>query len=127
MAEESRSGDWVTKALRYAARIIGTVVAGLWVMVGSMHLIGEREPWTVDGAIMTGLIVASAVSVYVAWRRERLGGLLVLACGVGHSVFALIASTRNQGLAVMLAGGPLLIAGILFLASWWRQQTKERA
>ena len=126
MAQKGRSGDRVTKVLRWAARAIGSVVAGFWVMVGSLDAFVEPEPWTLDGFVMAALIVASAVSIYVAWRREGLGGLLVLACGVAHSVLALIESTHNRGVAVMLAGGPLLIAGILFLASWWRQRS-ERA
>jgi len=69
---------------------------------------------------MTGLIPASALSVLITWRQEEIGGTLLLICAIAHSTFEYFASGHNQGLAMLISGGPFLLVGILFLASWWR-------
>jgi hypothetical protein len=66
------------------------------------------------------LIVTSILGVLVAWFREGLGGAILLTVGVAHSTFALFAAGHNRGLAMLISGGPFLLIGVLFLASWWR-------
>jgi hypothetical protein len=62
------------------------------------------------------------LSVLIAWWRDGLGGTLVVVCAIAHSTFAAIASGHHHGLAVLISGGPFLLVGILFLASWWRSR-----
>jgi hypothetical protein len=66
---------------------------------------------------MAGLIVVSALAVLIAWRWAGIGGLLVILSGVAHSAFALIASGRNRGIAMLISGGPFIVIGALFLLS----------
>jgi hypothetical protein len=70
--------------------------------------------------VLAVLIVASALGVLIAWWREGIGGTIIVICAVAHSTFAYIASGHNKRFAMLITGGPLLVAGILFLASWWR-------
>jgi len=115
----------VTKWVRWSARGIGSLVAGWWVLVGAAHAIAGTDPWTWESAVLTALIVSSAVGVLIAWMREGIGGLVVTFCGAAHSIFAYVVAGHNKGVAMMLAGIPLLIAGILFLVSWKRQTGRE--
>lgn len=114
------SGDRVMKWIGWLARGIGSFVAMFWLLAGIVSGIAESQPWTVESAIMAGLITASALSVLIAWRREGIGGMLVIICAIAHSAFAYVASGHNQGLAMLISGGPFLLIGVLFLASWWR-------
>lgn len=72
--------------------------------------------------MLAGLIVASALGVLIAWWQEGIGGTIIVICAIAHSTFATIASGHNKGFAMLITGGPLLVAGILFLASWWRSE-----
>ena len=88
--------------------------------IGVVSGVSEPEPWTLESTIMAGLIVASALGVLIAWWREGIGGVVVVVCAVAYSTFAYVVAGHNKALAVSVSGGPFLLAGLLFLASWWR-------
>jgi hypothetical protein len=68
--------------------------------------------------MMTGLTVASLLSILVAWWRGGIGGTFLLICGAAHSTLAVFASGHNKLGAVLISGGPFLLLGALFLAAW---------
>ncbi|NDJ79383.1 MAG: hypothetical protein GYB65_24295 [Chloroflexi bacterium] len=106
------------RGLRWAARITGTLVAGLWLLVGITGAISEGfGPLDAESATMATLMVVSAVAVGVAWRREDTGGWLVVGCGLAHAVFALLAAEHNHLLAMSVMGLPLVVIGTLFLVT----------
>lgn len=111
--------------MRWAVCAIGSLVASFWVVIGAAGAVAGGEPWTGESAMMVTLIVSSALAVLLAWRWEGVGGALILACGIAHSLFAYVSAGHNRGLAIMFAGGPLMIAGLLFLGSW--RQRREAA
>ena len=51
-------------------------------------------------------------------NREKIGGILVIACGIILSASAYISSGHNRVMAMLMTGGPLVVSGILFLISW---------
>ena len=104
--------------MRWEAQTVGSLVAAFWVVIGTAGAVAGGEPWTWESAVMVTLIVSSALSVLLAWRWERVEGALVLLRGIARSLFASISAGHNRGLAIMLAGGPFVIAGLLFLGSW---------
>lgn len=117
-----RSANW----LRYIARGIASVLVAGWlftVMVGALF---EREPWTLESTIMAVLILALSVGVAVAWRREGLGGAIVLAAGIAFAAFAYLSAGHNKGFAMMVSGVPFLAVGALFLAVHWTASRSRR-
>jgi len=60
-------------------------------------------------------VYAVVLALIFAWRWPRLGGVLFLALAVG---FAFVFGWREMGILVLMAG-PLVLAGVLFLASGW--------
>jgi hypothetical protein len=114
--ESTRQRNW----LRWLARGVGTPVAGFWLFVGVVSGLVEGAPWDWESSVLAALIVASAVSVAAAWRWERAGGIAVVACGLAHCAFALIAAGHSKGFAVLISGAPFLLAGGLFLWSSYR-------
>ncbi len=113
------------KWMRWIARGIGSLAAALWLFVGIVSGISEPGPPTLEGVILAGLIVTSALAVALAWWRGSIGGIVVIACGAAFSTFAYFTAGHNKGLAMLISGGPFLVAGILFLASWWRSRTSS--
>ncbi|RMG45280.1 MAG: hypothetical protein D6723_18550 [Acidobacteria bacterium] len=55
----------------------------------------------------------------IAWWKEGLGGLLLFACGIAGSMFAGMAAGRNKAMAMLVTGGPFVVAGFFFIGSWW--------
>lgn len=98
---QDRRGKW----LRWLARAVGAFVAGFWPFIGVLSAIGGDEPWTYESTIMALLTIAAVVAVMVAWRREGLGGTLLLLVGVAHLVSA--------GLAMASELGPTPAVGVL--------------
>ena len=121
------SGKQVALWLRWIARGLGTLVAGFWVFIGMLEAIFGSDPWTVESTVLAVLIVAAAVAVTVAWWREGIGGSLLLLVGIAHGVFAFVAAGHNKLFAVAITGVPVLLVGLLFLASWWRNRQAQTA
>lgn len=106
-------------AVRWVARILGVLLVGLFVVFA----IGQGlQPLKLPGAefgLMSVLLVALS-GMLVAWRRELLGGLMIVA---GMTAFYLI----NFTVSGQLPGGwvfPLcFVPGILALVCWLSRRT----
>ena len=122
MANVSNTGDRATKRMRWIARGIGSLVVALWLFMGIAYGIVESHPWTLEDAIMAGLTITSTLGVLIAWWREGIGGTVLVVCAIAHSTFAYIVAGHNKGFAMLVSGGPFLLVGFLFLASWWRSR-----
>jgi hypothetical protein len=62
--------------------------------------------------IPTGIVL---VVLAVSWRWERIGAILFMALGIWY---LLTAWGRFHWSAYVVISGPLLLIGVLFLASW---------
>ena len=62
--------------------------------------------------IPTGIVL---VVLAVSWRWERIGAILFMALGIWY---LLTAWGRFHWSAYVVIAGPLLLVGVLFLASW---------
>ena len=135
------SENRLAKGIRWAARIVGGLIAVMAVAMLFAPLIrGEVELTEIEGykAIVVYLqdifMCSSAIVVVVGyivswWRMLPAGILLVLAGLAVGANFFLPASFRtpwSQGdpvgavvVGFVLVGLPFLIAGVLFLSSWW--------
>jgi hypothetical protein len=109
--------------MRWLARGIGSAVAGLWLVIGLLRGIGDSEPWTWESTAITLLVVASVLGVLIGWRREAIGGIILVTMAAVFSAFAWATAGHNKGFAMLISGGPFLVAGVLFLASWRRTGT----
>ena len=87
----------------------------------SAEVIAEYElgprPFSYQSALLAALIVFSAGATAIAWWREHIGGLLLLAAGIGQAAFSLTTGGPNRLLAMAISGGPFLVSGALFLLS----------
>lgn len=106
--------------MKKAARIIGLVIVSiiaalyLFIIVGSIF---DRESFSTDfeSLGMAALSIFTIFSVLLAWIKIRLGVWFILGAGVLFTIFALVTAGSHYLMAVMAAGGPLILGGILIL------------
>jgi hypothetical protein len=131
MANSNRTDDRTTKWLRWTARGLGSLVAVLWVLIGIAEVAFPHTPpspeASLQGAILAGLGTTTVLGVLIAWWRERIGGTIVVIGAIALSTFGYITAGRNKVWVMLFTGGPFLVAGILFLASWRRSQQADDA
>ena len=124
MANVNHTGDRAMKWMRWIARGVGSSVVALWLFMGIAYDIVESRLWTLEDAIMAGLVITSALGVLIAWWREGIGGTILVICAAAHSTFAYVVAGHNKGFAMLISGGPFLLIGTLFLAIWWRSRRR---
>jgi hypothetical protein len=105
-----------------SARGLGTLAAAWWLFIGAAEAIAGREPWTMEGALLSVLIAANATGAALAWWREQIGGTVLVVAGAALCLFAYLTAGHNKGIAVLVSGAPFLLAGLLLLASGWRSR-----
>lgn len=122
MTEVVQNNDRSVKILRWLARGIGTLIASFWLFIVIVSIFTESTARDIESIIMAILIFCSIVGVIVAWFRELEGGTILLIVALAHSVFAMIVAGRNKGFAMLISGGPFLVIGSLFIATWRRSK-----
>lgn len=129
MVNNKKTIDKTTKVIRWTARILGSISGAFWVLALTLSTIMESKlevkptPEAKLEGIVLGILVAIVViGVIIAWFREGTGGFITLIDAVALSIFAYISAGRNKFFAMLTSGIPFLIAGILFLISWWRSK-----
>jgi len=106
--------------MKKVALIVGLIIINLIAAVYLMIIVGgimEGEPLTTDfeSIGMSVLVILTLASVILTWFKRRLGSWFVLVVGILFTIFALITAERMHFIAVMAAGGPLIIGAMLIL------------
>jgi hypothetical protein len=134
MAEGNGSRDRVTKWIRWIARIwsLPIMAGALLVLVGyvwSWATSGAADPYVVEDyplieALPPIFVFLSIVGLGIAWRWERLGGMIVMVFQLVVLVLLFMTSPLTQDfprLAVpYLLWMIITIPGVLFLVCGWR-------
>ena len=113
--------DKLTAQLRDAARTLGAMIAVVWLLAGIGYAV--LDPWTLTSELVIGFLFFLVLGVGIAWWKECVGGVMLIVLSVAFSTFVCVEATRNQALAWFISGGPFLVVGILFLATWLRSKT----
>ena len=114
----------LAKRMRWAARIIGLLVFGGFLLTliaqGISEAIGgRREALTNIQGIMLAVITAVALAgCILSWWRERLTGILLIVTAVVMGTYGGIIAGRNNIVVGLVLGLPYLIAGVLLLYAW---------
>ncbi len=113
--------------MKRASRNIGLIIVSL---VAAFYLFiivagffeADTHSFDLESLGMVILSIATGISVIVAWVKTRLGAWLVLGVGVLFAIFGLITAGHHHWMAVMAAGGPLIIGSGLILLGLERKQ-----
>ncbi|MDD4876314.1 MAG: hypothetical protein PHQ86_04185 [Dehalococcoidales bacterium] len=115
----------VAKWMRWTARLIGLLTAGLILIMFIGETVTELldeglEPVNAD--IMAGILIGvlgviGLTGCIVSWWRERLASLLLVLTAAGFGIHIGIYAGRNQFLAWSIIGLPYLVAAALLFYS----------
>ncbi len=104
----------ISTIARWTARINGALILALILALA----IGEGVPNPLHGSIRENLLTVAMLTMIVgqivAWKWERIGGLLVLGAFV---LFAVV----NHRVPLNIVFVPWLLTGLLYLACGWRR------
>ena len=131
MADISSRDDRRMKRIRFIARLVILIWVGFWgfFLVGS--LLSESFQ-TTDFIPMAIYLLFFVIPVFIAWRWEKIGGILFLLEGlialIGYPFLAMGASYSILEVLIyfLTIAFPPLIAGLLFFI-YWRKSTKKQA
>jgi hypothetical protein len=98
--------------------IIGMIIVSIVTAFYLFFLIGsffDPEPidFSYESIGMAVLTILTAISVIVTWFKRRIGVWMVLGVGVLFSIFGVITAGQRKWMAVLAAGGPLIVGGLL--------------
>jgi len=88
---------------RTTAQFFGSIVVAFWLLMGVGYAFSESGPFTWESAVITALIIITTVGFVIAWRREKIGGTILIVAGVIHSTFAGIVSGHNHLYAILIS------------------------
>lgn len=113
--------------MRWAGRIISSIAAAIWLLILLVTLLCDLIVGCItitwEAGFLVFLVAVSVISVVLAWRREVVGGLVMLIWGCVFSIIAYITSRPYQLLSIFVSGIPFILAGSLFLVSSWRSRS----
>jgi hypothetical protein len=104
----------ILTATRWTTRLVSTAILALIAAIA----IGEgvhpaRLFETLPVALLTVAMLTMVVGLVVAWKWERIGGVLILG---GLAFFAIV----NHGIQLNLVFGPMLAVGLIYLGCGWK-------
>lgn len=108
------------KMLFWTPRILAILFASFVSLFALDVFMEGYDFWETSLALMMHLIPTGLIllSLAIAWRWERVGGILFVALGVLYIV--------RSGYLVIVIYGPLFLVGVLFLAHWY-YKSRQRA
>jgi len=117
-----QTGQGPTKAMRWTARIIALVAAGLFVFfaVDLGARVFPRLSWGPQGIPLLVVVGIALAGVLIAWRWELVGGIMTVAGATGIVALVCLGSGIDMLLCAVLFSLPLYVAGALYLGCCWR-------
>lgn len=123
MTMAMKTGDRLTKRMRWSARVVGITASCLLVLfvIESGARILPALSWSSPTEMPLLLALALAVmGVLIAWRWETVGGAMTVAGAVAIIALAYMGSGPAMVFAALMLTLPLFVAGALYLACHWR-------
>jgi hypothetical protein len=113
------ANDKQSATLMWFARIGGVIISGFWLfsLVASAlgESVGSRLSFSLEGVLLTILIIASTVGVGIAWKYPLTGGKITVISSLFLCIFAYFSAGQNRMFAVAVSGLPYFLVGILFI------------
>jgi len=109
-------------ALRWLARILGSLTALLVTVFGIAYAIGGELSFSEKSELLTSISVVSVFTVWVAgmvisWKWEDIGGGMLVLNSIIFYIFVPNAMDWPPNPLIVFP-----IAGILFLICWWKSR-----
>ena len=117
----------VKKILFWAPRVLGVLIA-IFVSLFALDVFGESYSFRETIAALAMHLIPTAViliTLAVAWRWERVGGILFIGLGV---LYITLFWDPSRLPAYLMISGPLFLVGVLFLLNgFYREEIRTQA
>ena len=114
------------RVVRWIARISGAFLAVYLVFTTVANLIMDFKSWDFIPYVYFVFFIIFAAGVIIAWFKEKIGGIILIAGAVAGSIFSIIVGLNNPDFDlldfIILAALPFIIIGILFLVYCWKSR-----
>jgi len=114
----------LVQVMRWIARIVSLLATAAWALIMLDIILCEVIVGCITITWETGflvfLVATSLLSVVLAWHREDIGGVAMLLWGLVLTMIAYATSRPYEIVSMLATGIPFMVAGALFLASWWK-------
>ena len=137
MTNVNDAGNKVTKWIRWIARIWGTLIVGIALLMLIGYAVnwvttGEADPHAVENPPPIEewpprLMFLSVLGLAIAWRWEGLGGAITVVFQLAMLPLLLIhwpITQDSRFVAPYLILMTIATPGILFLVCWWRSRKR---
>src|SRR4030042_5793251 len=119
-----------TNSLRLACRIFGSVIIGLFILIATLEIIEAFSDkgyyFPKEDPLMFVIVNVSAVLLIagfiISWKKEGLGGALII---LGSLTISLPVLVRDGNEAALIVAFPLFAAGLLYII-YWRDKRKQQ-
>jgi hypothetical protein len=118
-----------TNGLLIASRIFGSIVTGLFslIMIPTMidgitresSYLPKENPW--EGVLMTAVTILFIAGYIISWKKEGLGGAIMILAGLTVSL-PLIILFGNYGSLIFAI--PFIASGLLYFIYWMDMRKK---
>lgn len=80
----------------------------------------------IEGFVLAGLLVFAGIVSLIAWRRKKIGAILLLVAGLFLIIFVIVVANANRILISSMIAGPFIVSAVLyFLVEKDQKKTKE--
>ena len=114
------------RAICWISRILGTFLAVYLIFTTIANLIIDYKAWDFIPYVYFVFFIILAIGVTIAWFKEKIGGIILIAGAVAGSIFSIIVGLNNPDFDlldfIILAALPFIIVGILFLIYWFKSR-----
>jgi len=115
--------------LMWFARIIGLLVSVIWLYIlisgAAVETMQSQMDFTLEGVLMTILVVAAIIGIAIAWKYPFNGGKIVVVTSVFLIIFNYFSAGQNKYIPIALQGLPFFLVGIFFIQSHLAKQNSS--
>ena len=107
--------------LVWFARISGLLVSVIWLYIlisgAAVETMESQMGFSLEGVLMTILVIASIVGIAIAWKYPFNGGKIIVITSVFLIIFNYFSAGNNKYIPIAVQGLPFFLVGIFFIQS----------
>jgi hypothetical protein len=131
MDNEETTRGYGRTTTRNVARVISSLVAGFILLFTVGQWISELfygklgHDWELSSTGMVVYVVLITLGTIIGWRREKIGGIILIVAGLGMLAAILIFLPTHDYWVSLIFSFPFLLSGALYLTYRNRSQPRK--
>jgi hypothetical protein len=116
-----------SRYLTWILRILLILVILFWALFSIEAFQFEKGFWNILTALLMGNIpvFAMIIILIIAWKREHIGGMLLMLCIVGFTTYLIIAGHGGIGYPILIMIGIPFLIGAMFVVNHYLLGNKK--